>query len=99
MSFEFKELRCECGCNVFTIRKTRDTVSVYKKKGTRDYFCVDCNEIMDRQEVKTRWEEVDWRIKKLISKRWDRMKARIERLSRNNKRQSEWIDRALEGKL
>jgi hypothetical protein len=95
MKQEVKELVCECGCNIFGIRKVRDINSTFKRKGHREYYCVDC----ESDEIKTEWVVVNWRIREVISTRWDRMKERIERLRKNNKRQSEWIDSALEGTL
>jgi len=96
MTREYKELRCECGCNLFRIRKSRDTESVFQRKGTRQYFCVDCDSHL---ESETSWIEIDWRFREIISTRWNRMKTRIERLVRNNERQSKWIDSVLENKI
>lgn len=95
MRYEHKELRCECGCNLFSIRKMRDTESVLKRTGTRQYYCVDCDSQLPRE---TTWIEIDFRMKEIISTRWNRMKIRIERLVRNNERQSKWIDSVLENK-
>lgn len=86
---EIKELRCECGCNLFTVRKVRDVESVFQRKGSRVFFCVDCDSHI-RSE--TKWVMVDGWVREIISDRWERMKTRISRLSRNTERMQNWID-------
>ena len=85
MDIERKQRECsECGCNVFTVRKSRDLDSVFQKTGNVMNICVDC------LSNNSQWVLSDSRDVKCSE--MDRMQKRNERLQKDNNRMRKWMD-------
>jgi len=92
MDMENKNREClECGCNIFTIRKIRDTNSVLNRTGSRLFTCVDCDSFENKWETKE--------DKSIVSKTLERLEKRNTRLQRENDRMRLWMDNHFEQKL